>query len=101
MESCTLCNDVSRVLFPGEFLEICDNNVSNYEGEIATEPRFDSHLNGELLEPCLSRVIHGTIRIPDLTNEPVQLSKSQTFFTDTESHHTPSSSSIHFQVLLT
>ena len=75
MESCTLRNDVSRVLFPGEFLEIYDN-FSNYEGEIAVEPCFDSSLDGESPEPCLSRVIQGTICIPNLTIEPVQLSKS-------------------------
>ena len=38
MESCTLHNNVSQVLFPGEFLEIYDN-FSIYEGEIAVEPR--------------------------------------------------------------
>ena len=76
MESCTLCNDVSQVLFPGQLLEIYDNNLSNYEGEIAVEPHFDSSLNGEWPELCLSRVIQGTICIPNLTNEPAQISKS-------------------------
>ena len=47
MESCTLRNDVSRVLFSCEFLEIYDNNLSNYEGEIAVKSRFDPPLNGE------------------------------------------------------
>ena len=79
MKSCTLRNNVSRVLFPGDLLEIYDNNLSNYEGEIAVELRFDSPLNGEWPEPCLSQVIQGTIRIPNFTNEPVQLSKSQHF----------------------
>ena len=47
MESCTLRNDVSLVLFPSEFLKIYVNNLSNYDREIAVEPPFDSPLNGK------------------------------------------------------
>ena len=58
MECCTLRNDVSRVLLPGEFLEVYDNKLLNYEGKIALEPRLGSSLNGE----C--PVYHGLFKEP-------------------------------------
>lgn len=65
------------VIYPGDYLEINDSNISNYEGEVAIEPRTDSPLHGTWPQPSLSRVIGGTLRIPNETNEPVHVSKSQ------------------------
>ena len=78
-ESFLLCNDSAKVLFPGEFLELHSDSLSGYNGEISIEPRFDSPNNGEWPEPTVSRVIQETIRIPNSSTSPIQLSKSQHF----------------------
>ena len=64
-ESFLLRNHPANVLFPGEFLELHSDSLSGYNGEISIEPRFDSPNNGEWPEPTVSRVIQGTIRIPN------------------------------------
>ena len=76
-ESYLLRNNSSKVLFPGEFLEIQSDNLVGYNSEIAIEPRIDSPLEGNWPAPSVSRVIDSTIRIPNLSNKPIKLSKSQ------------------------
>ena len=68
-DSVILRNDTSKVLYPGEYIEIYSDNLSNYEGEIAIEPRTDSPLQGNWPAPSMSRVIQGTVRIPNETEE--------------------------------
>ena len=77
VQSTVLRNDSKAVVYPGEFLEINNPSISNYEGEIAIEPRTDSPANGSWPPPTISRVINGTVRIPNETNSPVYVSKSQ------------------------
>ena len=45
-ESVILRNDSSKVLYPGEYIEIDSDSLKDYEGEIAIEPRVDSPLQG-------------------------------------------------------
>ena len=67
----------TTVVYPGNYLEINDSNISNYEGEVAIEPRTDSPLKGTWPKPSLSRVIGGSVRLQNDTDEPVLVSKAQ------------------------
>ena len=67
----------TTVIYPGDYLEINDCNTKNYEGEVAIEPRTDSPLKGTWPKPSLSRVIGGSVRLQNDTNEPVLVSKAQ------------------------
>ena len=78
-DSVILRNDTSKVLYPGEYIEIYSDNLSIYEGEIAIEPRTDSPLQGNWPAPSISRVIQGTVRIPNETEEPIHISKCKHF----------------------
>ena len=79
-ETVILRNDTSRVLFPGEFIEICSEKLAAYEDEeVAIEPRTDSPLHGEWPSPSISCVIQGSIRIPNSMAEPVKIGKCQHF----------------------
>ena len=42
--SVILRNDASRVVYPGEYVEIQSDSLSEYEGEVSIEPRVDSPL---------------------------------------------------------
>ena len=77
VQSTVLRNDSTSVVYPGEYLEIHNQAISHYEGEVAIEPRTDSPANGNWPPPTISRVINGTVRIPNETNSPVYVSKSQ------------------------
>ena len=76
VESAVLRNDTSKVLLPGEYLEVAGPDLDRYEGEVSVEPRADSPLAGEWPSCSITRVIQGTVRIPNDTCEPIQLSKS-------------------------
>ena len=76
-QSAILRNDQSRVIFPGDFIEIASPSLEHYEGEVAVEPRMDSPLQGRWPEPAISRVIDCTIRIPNHTGEPIHVTKAQ------------------------
>ena len=79
-ESVILRNDKSRVLYPGEFLEVSSDNLHNYDDEeVSIEPRVDSPLQGSWPPPAVSRVIQGSVRIPNRSNEPVYINKCQHF----------------------
>ena len=67
------------MLYPGEFVEIASDSLSAYEGDVAIEPRVDSPMQGTWPSPTISRVIQGTIRIPNDTDEPIHLPKSKHF----------------------
>ena len=79
VDCCILRNDSSKVLMPGEFVEIKNDELSNFNGEVAIEPRADFHLGDHWPRPSISRVIQGTIRIPNLSDHPIKLSRSQQF----------------------
>lgn len=76
-ESFLLRNESSKVLFPGEFLEIECKRMYECEEEVVIIPRTDSPLNGTWPAPTISRVINNVIRIPNDTLEPIKLSKAQ------------------------
>ena len=78
-ESVILRNDSSKVLYPGEYVEIHDNSLMEYEGDVSIEPRIDSPLHGSWPSPTISRVIQGSVRIPNDTEEPIHLSRSKHF----------------------
>ena len=77
VNSCILRNDTPQVVLPGEFIEITDSSLSNFDGEVAIEPRSDFPHPELWPSPSISRVIQGTVRIPNLGHEPIRLSKSQ------------------------
>ena len=73
----TLRNAGSTVLYPGDFVEIKNLTLSPYEGEVALEPRITSPLCGMWPEPCITRVVDSTIRVPNETDQPIQISRGQ------------------------
>ena len=79
-ESVIVRNDKSRVLYPGDYVEIASEDLGPYENEeISIEPRIDSPMQGSWPSPTISRVIQGSIRIPNHSKEPIQLNKCQHF----------------------
>ena len=57
-------------------MEISSDSLAEYEGEVSIEPRVDSPLEGCWPSPMISRVIQGTVRIPNDGVEPILLNKS-------------------------
>ena len=56
-ESVILRNDKTRVLYPGDYIQISNANLQNYEDDdISIEPRIDSPLHGSWPPPAVSRV---------------------------------------------
>ena len=74
--STVLRTDSQKVLLPGEYLEVDSPELKSYEGEVSVEPRADSPLDGQWPDCNITRVIQGTVRIPNLTNEPIPLKRS-------------------------
>ena len=62
---------------PGEFVEIHSTELEHFNGEVSIEPRRESPLGGQWPERSLTRVIQGSVRIPNLGDEPLHISKSQ------------------------
>ena len=77
VETCVVRNERTQVLLPGEYVEITNNDLLNFNGEVAIEPRTDFPRSDIWPSPSISRVIQGTIRIPNLSDEPIKLTKSQ------------------------
>ena len=69
----------NEVIMPGEYVEIYADadELKSFDGEVAIEPRTESPLSGQWPIPSITRVIQGSVRIPNLTNEPVSITKSQ------------------------
>ena len=44
VDCCILRNDSSKVLMPGEFVEIKNDELSNFNGEVAIQPLADFHI---------------------------------------------------------
>ena len=79
-ESVILRNDKETVLYPGDYIEINSTDLSDYDDqEVAIEPRVDSPMLGSWPSPTISRVIQGSVRIPNHTDEPVRIGKCQHF----------------------
>ncbi len=75
-----LRNDQSTVVYPGDYIEVSSEKLDVYENEeVAIEPRIDSPLQGEWPPPSISRVIQGSIRIPNNSTEPIKIKKCQHF----------------------
>ena len=77
VDSLLLSSDTSRVILPREYFEVENEQLSKYEGEVSVEPHISSPKNWP--QPCISRVIQGKTRIPNLSDEPVYLNRSQHF----------------------
>lgn len=77
VSSCVLQPNSSQVVLPGEFLEISNSNLLNFDGEVAIEPRSDSRHSESWSLPSITHVIQGTVRIPNLSDAPIKLTKSQ------------------------
>ena len=60
---------------PGEFIEFKDDSLIGYEGEVTVEPYVESPRNWPC--PSISRVIQGRVQIPNLSNDPIHLFRSQ------------------------
>ena len=67
-------NNSMKVLMPGDFVEIYADELKSFNGEVAIEPRVESPLSGNWPEPSISQ---GTVQIPNLSYEPIILSKCQ------------------------
>ena len=67
--------EADKVILPGEYLELSNASLEQFEGEVAVEPHSSSPLMWPL--PTISRVVHGKLRIPNLSCEPVHVSRSQ------------------------
>ena len=76
-ESVIVRNDSAKVIMPGEYVEIYADELKSFDGEVAIESRTESPLSGQWPIPSITRVIQGSVRIPNLTNEPVSITKSQ------------------------
>ncbi len=77
IDSCVIRNDISKVILPGDFVEVSSKEIGEFDGEVSIEPRSDFPYNGTWPSPVITRVIDGTVRIPNLGNEPIKLAKSQ------------------------
>ena len=77
VNSVLLRNNSEKVLMPGEYLEFEDKSLLQFDGEVAIEPHLIQPTSNSWIQPTISRVIDGTLRIPNLTSEPIQISKSQ------------------------
>ena len=71
VESLIVRNDNEKVVMPGEYVEIHSNALSAFDGEVAIEPHSHSPLSGDWPPPAITRVIQGTVRIPNTESEPV------------------------------
>ena len=78
-ETITLKNKGQQVILPGEFVEVQDDSLVNYEGEVSVEPCLDSVGEIGWPQPHISRVVHGTVRIPNLSDNPVLLKTAEYF----------------------
>ena len=78
-ETITLKNNGQQVILPGEFVEVQDDSLVNYEGEVCVEPCLDSVGEIGWPQPHISRVVQGTIRIPNLSDNPVLLKTAEYF----------------------
>ena len=78
-ESFILKNDSAQVVMPGEFIEVHSKDLEHFDGEVSIEPRIESPRNGLWPERSLTRVIQGSVRIPNLGDEPLVLKRSQQF----------------------
>ena len=76
VESLPLKSDIDTVIMPGDFLEVNNKSLLGFEGEISLEPHADGFRQPWPL-PTISRAIQGRIRIPNLSADPIQVSRSQ------------------------
>ena len=77
VNSVLLRNNSEKVLMPGDFLEFEDKNLLEFDGEVAIELHQIQPTSDSWIQPTISRVIDGTLRIPNLTDKPIRIQKSQ------------------------
>ena len=58
-------------------MEIFNHDLSKFNGEVAIEPQADLPQCRIWPSPLISRVIQGTVRIPNMSQEAIKRSKSQ------------------------
>ena len=65
------------LLFTQKNIKINNPSINRYEGPVAVEILFDSTLQDTRPQTVISHVTEGTLRLPNNTNEPVHVAKSQ------------------------
>ena len=76
-ESFIVLNNTTKVVIPGEFVEIYADKLKCFEGEVAVECHMQFPFSGNWLAPSVNRVIQGSIQIPSLSKERFHISRSQ------------------------
>ena len=61
----------------GDYVEFKYKDLQQFDGEVAIEPHSSFSKFKSWVEPTISRVIEGTLGIPNLKDEPVQIQKAQ------------------------
>ena len=70
-------NDSEKIVMPGEYVEFTPRTLHELDCEVAIEPHTPSSSQTDWIHPSISRVINGVVRIPNMTDEPIQIAKSQ------------------------
>lgn len=65
------------LLFTQKNIKINNPSINRYESPVAVEILFDSTLQDTRPQTVISHVTEGTLRLPNNTNEPVHVAKSQ------------------------
>lgn len=68
--------EASKVILPGDFMEVEAPAEISDDTEVSVEPRSDSCVKNWPI-PDITNIVSGKIRIPNTTNEPVLVSKHQ------------------------
>ena len=77
VESLVVRNNDEKVVMPGKYVEIYSEQLAWFNGEVAIEPHTDSLLAGNWPAPTITRVVQGSVRIPNQEEEPVKISSAQ------------------------
>ena len=72
-----LRNDSEKIVMPGEYIEFKSPTLQKLDCEVPIEPHTPAHDRSDRIHPSISRVINSVVRIPNMTNEPIQISKLQ------------------------
>ena len=77
VETIIVRNDHEKVLMTGEYIEVHSEELKSFDGEIALEPHTDSPLSGTWPPPTITRVVQGSVRIPNNGPDPIKISSTQ------------------------
>ena len=77
-DSILLRSDAASVIYPGEVFNVSCNELSDFDGDLALEPRSDSPAFGSWPQPSLISVEKGVLAIPNCSNELIRIRKKPT-----------------------